>query len=182
MRDREKASLIRETKNGDERQIQGFITSLSSPDKEVRHTSEQALVHAGTAAVNPLIRFIREEREPDVRWYAARALARIGQPAVHSLLEALKAEQREDVRKYYAAAIAEMREPPVQNVIELFKEKDPALRGYGMLILCRIGEAAIGPLKETLGKDNTMLKKCAEYTLLRIGAGPRGRDVPENIE
>gem|GEM_PF-710631 len=182
MRERKKASLIREAKKGDEQQLQGYVTGLSSPDKEVRHTSEQALVHAGTAAVDPLIRFIREEREPDFRWYAARALARIGQPAVHSLIEALKAEQREDVRKYFAAAIAEMREPPVYNVIELFREKDPALRGYGTLILCRIGEAAIGPLKESLGKDNTMLKKCAEYTLLRIGADSYARDASERIE
>lgn len=139
-------------------------------------------MNAGIVAVSPLIRAISEERGSDFRWYAARALARIGQPAIRSLIEAIKAEQLEDVRRYYAAALAEMREPPVDEVIELFSEQDPALRGYGTLILCRIGEAAIGPLKESLGNDNPMFRRCVEYTLLRIGTGPRGRDTPEKID
>lgn len=163
-------------KKSDSIGFQKLMEGLSNRESTVRRESETALVAAGEEAVPHLIHRIAAESDPDIRWYAARVLARIGRLAAQPLLDALRAEHREDVRRYYAAALAEMMDPPIQEVLQLFNEQDPSLRGYGTLILCRIGEAAIGPLKESLNEANGLFRRCAEYTLLRIHADPRGRD------
>jgi HEAT repeat protein len=153
--------------------IQRYLADLHAADLKVRHAAEDALVREETRAVQPLIEFLSEERDPEPKWYVARALARIGKPAVEAILDALTEESHDEVRRYLAASLAEMREPPVREVVSLLGSDDPELRRYGTMILCRIGTPAVEALKRMTKEDEGIRGRCAQYTLLRIELEPR---------
>jgi HEAT repeat protein len=152
--------------------IHRYLAELHATDLKIRHVAEDSLVREGARAVPALILFLSEESTTEPKWYAARALARIGEPAVLPILDALTEETREEVRRYLAASLAEMKNPPIDEVISLLGSDDPELRRYATIILCRIGPSAIDALKDAM-KDQGILGRCAQYTLLRIGIEPR---------
>jgi HEAT repeat protein len=155
-----------------EEDIQKYLADLHATDLKVRHAAEDALVRGGAGTVHTLIRFLADEEDTEPKWYAARALARIGGPAVKPLLDALSREHHDEVRRYLAASLAEMKDAPVKEIISLLSNEDPNVRRYGTMILCRIGDSAVEALKEAM-KDEGILGRCAQYTLLRIGIEPK---------
>lgn len=97
-----------------------LIDDLSSPDITIRREAVLRLGAIPEQSVNPLIRSMHENHDPDFRWYAASALALAGEIAIEPLIHAMEDDPDPAFRKYAAAALGQIGEPAVDPLIEVF--------------------------------------------------------------
>ncbi|MDH7593457.1 MAG: HEAT repeat domain-containing protein [Methanomicrobiales archaeon] len=159
---------------GDVENIQRFIGMLGSDSIEVRRAAEDALVGMGAVAIDPLMEILRTHPDRELLWYIARTLSRIGEPSIEPLVQLLRSDAGDESKRYAAAALAEMREPPIRRLVSMLGDRDPSIRGYASLILCRIGEPAMHALKEAQHDEDEMRRRCARTTLLRLQLDEKG--------
>lgn len=132
----------------DHDEIERQINRIRHGELEERRAAVSELVALGEPAVVPLIAALLREPDPDPRWYLAGALGRIGAPSVGPLLASMKEHDDHQFRRYAAAALGEIRGSAIQPLIGALQDPDREVRQFAALALCRIGDPAVGPLKE----------------------------------
>jgi len=149
---------------GDRRCAKALIDVLSDPSRDVVIAAIMSLgLLQSELAVQPLIRQL-DKPDEDIVIAAADSIREIGEPARPALVALLRTGDH--TRKAIAA-----------NILECLKlvPLDPVERAYFLIGKERwydfeeIGEAALGPLAETLGDKNVHIRLGAVNALAKIG-------------
>jgi len=135
---------------GDPRGVEPLIALLCDKDRFVKSRAAYALGLIGEAAVDPLIRALREG-DGNLRWGAAIALGKIRDPrAVEHLIRAL-ADKYENVRAESATSLAGIGKPALGPLLSFLKFSDGPAR---LEVVSALGEMrdseAIQPLLQML--------------------------------
>ncbi|WP_440949057.1 HEAT repeat domain-containing protein [Methanosphaerula subterraneus] len=152
----------------DHEEIKRQINRIRQGGLEERRAAVNELVAQGEPAVGPLIAALLAEPDPDPRWYLAGALGRIGSPGVAPLLAAMKEHSDHDFRRYAAAALGEVRGSAIRPLIGALQDPDREIRQFAALALCRIGDPAVGPLKEACAEGGDVEAR-ARQVLWKLG-------------
>ena len=80
----------------------------------------------GSAAVEPLMRVLRDSRELLMQEKAAESLVKIGESAVHPLIDTLKDEKMQDIA---SAILVDIGTPSIKPLIEALKDRDLRISG-----------------------------------------------------
>ena len=152
----------------DHEEIERQINRIRQGGLEERRAAVTDLVAQGEPAVGPLIAALLVEPDPDPRWYLAGALGRIGSPGVAPLLAAMKENTDHDFRRYAAAALGEVRGSAIWPLIRALQDPDREIRQFAALALCRIGDPAVGPLKEACAEGGDVEAR-ARQVLWKLG-------------
>ena len=150
-----------------------LIPFLSSDQTMWRQRSVRALGNMGAQAVAPLLRIVKDERQPDRTVEgAAEALGLLGDTqAVPELVRLLRARGGK-LAECAALALTRMGEPAVQPLIEALPTQSAELQLRTLIVnaLVAIGEPSIAPLIQALQHASTPVRDAAEKALARIGA------------
>jgi HEAT repeat protein len=135
---------------GDLKAVEPLIALLCDDDRFVKSRAAHALGMIGEAAVDPLIRALREGNG-NLRWGAAIALGKIRDArAVKPLIRAL-ADKYENVRSESAMSLAGFGKPALAPLLEFLKFSDGPVR---LEVVTALGELkdsdAIHPLIQLL--------------------------------
>lgn len=122
--------------------VDAFLEILSRGSNDARWYAARGLVEVGVPAVDPLVRFLREETETDARRYAASALADLGEDALDSLLELLGDDDAR-VRGFASRALIRIGDPAVLPLRELAESGEDIRGRCAVLTLCMMGDPAV---------------------------------------
>lgn len=149
--------------------IATLITALRTDDRRAHTLVVEDLVKMGVAAVEPLLAVLRDA-SANVRAGAARALGKIGdQRALSALVFCLRYDNSPEVRKsaVWALHMGDARVLPA--LIDALTDTDEWVRFGAIIVLSKMGAAAVSPLTKALHHTNPVVRAAVAETLGRIG-------------
>jgi len=170
--------------------VPGLVEALAGPEARVRAAAAWGLMRMGPAAraaLLPLMKALREDRNPAVRATAAQAVGalgtRVNRSAVAALFEALSdASQTVRWRATQALWKSHLKPPgDVPRLVERLQNTDDYVRGFAAWMLGNMGPAAkeaIPALMTALEKEDGPLRGEAALALAKMGAVAK-QAVPE---
>ncbi len=157
---------------GDPTAVGPLVDALA--DDAVAPVAADALVAIGRPAVAPVLELLEGETG-EARENAVEVLGRLGAPEAVPVIVELVRSTGDRLHRKAVEALVGIGEPAIGALIPLLGEGGDGHAGAAAA-LTRIGDAALRPLAEALGDENSLTRMGAATVLERLGWVPTGAE------